>query len=159
MQLETLLSAKVDEKLEFFPEFKVSLTEEGIQIYAKSPIFAEMIAKQPGLKPGDDYMMKPWRGNSLRLYSKLPKLSRYLSFEYGVWLRNRDEDGPRSNPNLFWLTHPDLAKGCTITIREPIALNDVEDYFTTACASLREIYMHHIRTAEFRAKLSEIFEK
>lgn len=159
MQLETLLSARVDERLEFFPEFKLSLEEEGICIQARSPLFAELFSKQAYRQgSSEELLLRPWKDNSLRLFAKTSKLGKYIQPEYGLFQGRRD-DGDGLLPNLLWLTHPDLGSGCKVVLREPVPLNDLEDYFTSACAALREIYVHHIRSAEFVAKLSEVFKQ
>lgn len=148
MRLATETEVLIPEELEFFPHFSVEATDKGTVIEARSPVFAAHI-------------------NALGLKSNLPKSDLHKVWKGGVYQYPRDFEWNTysvnysngffagESANLVWLLHPDLEKGFTLVCPEPLSLNNLEDYFTSACAELRQIYLTRIRRASFRATLKE----
>lgn len=153
MQLQTLLQVKVPDPVEFFPEFTIALASEGVLIRARSPLFARFLEGKALIgKKGEGLFNSLWQGNNLR--SPLPSVN--FASEWSMHSMDGLFIGDRE-PNLIWLTHPDLGTGCKVLLKIPISVPDLEDYFTTAVVKLRNIYTSFIREVEFSAQLSETF--
>lgn len=153
MKLETIITSKTNEKLEYFPELTISVEKGGIRVRARSPIFAAYIN---GLKTAGSRrdVNAFWRNIGGIEYVHLAFKDRVFPAN-GLWFADADGNAP----NLVWLFHKDLEKGMDITLPQPIALNDLQNYFSETCELLQEFYVNFIRTAEFSAQLSEVFSE
>lgn len=153
MRLQTLLDTRVNDAIEYFPELRVSLEKGGLRVKARSPIFAEFLGRSASTP--FSAAKGPWAGVPFLLpkahYSEV-----YIDPNGNLFGSNMDSG--EQVANVAWLACKDLATGVDVLIKHPIGLNDMENYFTSACAQLQSLYVNHIRTREFTAVLREVFE-
>jgi hypothetical protein len=156
LKLKTTILVSVGEERNYFDYFRLTMEDEGLRIEAKSPLFAAWLKS---ITSGF-YQTKtsnPWhmgKEKYLALTQQLPPNS--LSHLGWVFL---DEYWffQEGKPNLFWLTHKDLGEGFSILVKQPISLNDFQDYFEQCSTAIRELYVHLLRKASAEATFSELW--
>ena len=159
MRLKTTLFAEVKEEGTYFEHFKMTMLDEGLQIEAKSPLFASWIKSL--VVPGSGAALprkNPWYISPTIAY---PILSNPDSFPprgvTGYIYPGEPGFFSEHQPNLLWLLHPGLAEGFSLTVKQPITLNDFEDYFAKCCDAIRDIYVTQLRKATLQATFSELW--
>jgi hypothetical protein len=162
LNLEVLLSSRVDLGINYFPVFRLSLEPHGVLLTARSPIFAEALKKVP--KQTAPRIDSIWRevGIDITAFPKLPILrpqdGLFMINPAGPdFIGNRPNNNNNNNlPNLVWLAHPRLDTGIELLFQIPVGFNDLQHYFTSTCTILQDYYCNNIRTIEFQATLQEL---
>jgi hypothetical protein len=155
MRLTTEITAVVPEEVEFMPLFSVELTDEGVLLKAKSPLFANYFRTIS--KASKTRKFKFWPGE---YYVDLD-LSRIKSSSGAFELNQWDQSLVRGGiVNLSWLSHVDLGseEGMTFLYPDAMSYQDMEDFFTLACEALRDIYLCNLRKAKLSVRMAEVIE-
>jgi hypothetical protein len=154
MELKQEITVQVKSDDIYFDLFEVESVAEGTLIRAKSKKFGIWLKSlTPGPKINRSTVNKSW----LNVVFTVPSIlleeqggRDHLNFSYrnGLFF-----DG---QPNMIWLFQGDLEAGFELLVPEPLSLNNLEDFFTTAIDELRDIYLKYLRTGKFSAQLSEV---
>lgn len=159
MKLKTSIQVESGVERTYFELLRFEMVKEGLQISAKSPLFAAWVAGF--CKKGETRQLTSglWRNIPFAVFKVTapefppPGFSAYCCPDDGRYF-----DGS-GNANVAWVLHPDLGKGFTCVTRAPLALNDWEDYAQKSFAFVRDVYIRLLRKATVEATFSEIWPK
>lgn len=164
MELITELRTKTPQEITYFDYLTMDIVPEGLLVKAKSKVFADWIKAQgiykdtlstPALmKLKSTSYAKLIGPPDLMLYQPLDKWNYGMPYGLAQWGFG-DYFGDEK-PNLMWLFHPELETGCEFLFRTPISLNNWEDYFTSCCKSIQDIWCKELRTASISATFKEL---
>jgi len=168
MELVTEVSVKLPSELVYFDYLTMDLDRRGVRIKAKSPTFAEWIRTSQTLSSSPQALSArhplaqllhpatPEAGTPL-FYIPLDTWSYHRS--EGIAHPNYTDYFPESDkPNLFWLFHSQLGEGMDLLWQLPISLNNWEDYFTSCCRAVQDIWAKELRRVTLSAKFKELLE-
>lgn len=159
MKLSTETTLIIPQDVVYFDMFSVGLERDGVVIKAKAPLFADWIkgtqsVKTASGKPKLYREIGPWDQSSECFLVPDHSWQETKSYGFaptggqGSWFWN-------DRPNLVWLFHVDLGTGMEIKVKQPISLNNWEDYFTACCSTITSIYTQELRQALAEAKFIE----
>lgn len=157
MDLKTLLTVTTPNEFQYFESLEMEIIPEGLEIRAKSPLFAKWIKEtqtQQQLPPIPG-MVAPKIG---------PKEAKFwrptTQWEWGPYgfAAMDSQYFAEERPNLMWLFNTELDKGCVTHFYRAISINNWEDYFTTCAKSIQNLYLDHMRSACVKLRFSEILE-
>lgn len=172
MQLKVTLQSSTKKEVLFFDELTMLLTPGGLNIKAKSPVFAEWIKSSQVLLGGVDgtellEAIKCLPASKSIMTQHLGEEAKNFYCPCEVWSWQKPygwahlqnfEFFSDEKPNLFWLFHKGLAEGFDITVKKQLSINDWEDYFTSCCKAVQEIWVKELRSALLSASFSEVLE-
>ncbi len=156
MKLATEIVASSPSEIEYFPELKMEITKEGVEIYAKAPLFSEWIQRsQVSQRDAGGATLPTWtRAGVGKFYypSEAWAYSRANMFAqanmFGLFCEER--------ANMLWLFHVGLAEGCTTTLKGPVSANNFEDYFESCCRNIQDLYVKELRRVVIAAHFKEV---
>jgi len=160
MKLKTSLQAEVQEEGTYFPLLRMTMLDEGLEIQAQSPLFARWIQS---ISSGGEEVIRltkkhPWYLGSTLFYRRLLNLDSFPPRGINAFIYPEEHDYfSDGQVNLLWLLHPNLAEGFSLVVKQPISLNNFEDYFAKCCDAIRDIYVTQLRKASLEATFSEIW--
>ena len=161
MKLKTTLVVGTEAEHNYFDYFRLKMVDEGVQLQAKSPLFGAWMQSFCDAEP--TYLAlrttHPWYDG--------PKAYKKFVREWPPAMGGGESIGwiypeqvhffEEGRPNLLWLAHKDLATGINLVVKQPISLNNFQDYFSECCESIRDIYVGLLRKANAEATFSEVW--
>jgi hypothetical protein len=172
MKLKVTLQSSTKTDVLYFDELTMLLTPGGLNIKARSPLFAEWI-KTGQILLGGAENTEPLEAFKYLAASKSAMIQAlgeeaknfYVPTETWSWQKpygwvhlQNFELFADEKPNLFWLFHKGLAEGFDITLKKQLSINDWEDYFTACCKAIQEIWLKELRSAVLSASFSEVLK-
>lgn len=139
-------------------ELTASITDIGVEIFAKSPIIAEFIlSKQVGEHRGGDYVSI---FKNLVFFSIPGRYAQEIGgstiYSDMFFNNNRGDGGRQMEPNMLWLRTKGLEKGITITFPQPAHVPaDLIEYLNRSMEKVRVFYMKFVRKAVIKSILIE----
>jgi hypothetical protein len=160
MKLKTTLVVNTSSEHAYFDYLRMKMVDEGLVVEGKSPLFAAWMKTLYEPTPTFQAMRTshPWYVGP-KTYYRLAKEfpPRGLVQSPGWIYPDEFQFFSDSRPNLMWLLHKDLGTGFSITVKQPISLNNFQDYFSECCEAVRDIYTGMLRQASAEATFSEIW--
>ena len=153
----TKLTLPSSESITYFGPLSMEMLDEGLLIKGRSPLFAKFIQERYASPPEEVPSFKTKWGKAesfLQLKTAFPPNGISAFIRYGE--PNYFQD---AEPNMIWLLHRDLATGFSLLVEQPISLNNFEDYFTSCCAAIQDIYTKFLRKASAEATFAEVWGK
>lgn len=155
MKLSTEIITNTPQELVYFDYLTMDIVPKGLLVKAKAPLFAEWIKTQS--QKSDGGKLPTWTlAGSGKFYYPADQWTYTQPWGYAMY--NHLKYFADEKPNLIWLFHTELATGCEMTFPEPISINNWEDYFTTSCRAVQDIYTRELRQASVSARFKEILE-
>lgn len=165
-QFVTEISTELPREKVYFDELSMQLTPGGLEVRAKSPVFAEWAhtpvncrttptGKLSRLTLTPEMLVGPV---GMEMY--LPSHAWAFSLPgYFAEVNQRElfQDGTR--PNLSWLFCKDLAEGAKFIFKAPVSFNNWEDYFLRCTEALSDIYLSQIRSSKMSARMKEVLDE
>jgi hypothetical protein len=150
------------EEVKYFEKLKLELVETGVRIQAKSPMFYDFFA---GVTPKTAAGKPTTYGGGDNLPTRIMHVPSGLFRSYTttggrkILFHSTDVNLFHEGcPNLSWLLSLDLGKGLDIVVRQPMSLNDFEDYFSECCTFIQEFYLRNMRRGSLAATFTSVEE-
>jgi len=157
MKLVTQITTTSPSELEYFPELKMEVTKDGVEVYARAPLFAEWIKNSQIIHKEDQEAPPTWTKAGVgKFYYPLESwaYSRPNAFAaQNSWGLFADE-----RVNMIWLFNCSLATGATTLLKGAVSANNFEDYFESCCRSVQEFYVRELRRAAISVCFKEILQ-
>lgn len=170
MDLVTEIKTSVPKEVVYFDHLTMDVVAEGMVVKAKSELFHNWIKSQQALKTGDGelctYTIR--KSDPVAFHNKVgpmghefytPQDKWNYSVPYGLAQIGYGEYFVDEKPNLIWMFSTKLGEGTEVLFKTPISLNNWEDYFTTCCKAIQDIWYRELRRVSITAKFKEILEE
>lgn len=145
-------------------ELMATITADGVEIWAKSPIIADFVASRATSTVDGGEFVKEWKD---KVFMNLPART-YTEFGGSISPDLFTSVLQRSNPgddmyarremcpNICWLRMKGLEEGVKLTFHQPAHYPaDLVEYLNRAQEKVQQIYMKFVRKSSARSSLVE----
>lgn len=164
MKIVTTITSEVEEpkKVTVFDSLRIGLTDTGVTLYARAPLWLQWLKLQPDAIPS--YGTSPvWLGGPQDEETFLYRTPRTLVEATGDIPTDRLMFDPGHEYlmdsgiyNAPWLFHSKLDRGISLEIPHPFPPSDLEDYFDTVLEYVADVYALRMRKVVLEGSIVEI---